>query len=169
MIYIYNCYGGTHTSVLAAAYHLNRLPRDRKPTKEEILNSYLFDKLLPQEQGRLIHHGRDEQGNEVYSVGRGNSKAVIPAISGSFQLLADKEELPEKVVLSNTSPTVPWTMTIGGFCSRQLRLTTIGRALLVLGAQQTYKNIIQLVEATTRAGNDSAPKVQVLNNKDIKP
>jgi len=169
MIYIYNCYGGTHTSALAAAYHLNRLPRDRKPSKEEILNTYMFDKLLPQEQGKLIHHGKDDQGNDIFSVGRGNSKAVIPAISNSFQLLADKEELSEKVVLSNTSPTVPLMMTIGGFCSRQLKLTTLGRALLVLGAQQTYKNIIQVVEVTTRAGATSSSKVEVLNNKEIKP
>ncbi|GAA0403256.1 DUF3189 family protein [Paenibacillus motobuensis] len=169
MIYIYNCYGGTHTSVLAAAYHLNQLPRDRKPSKEEILNTYMFDKLLPQEHGKLIHHGKDDQGNDIFSVGRGNSKAVIPAITSSFQLLADKEELSEKVILSNTSPTVPLMMTIGGFCSRQLKLTTLGRALLVLGAQQTYKNIIQLVENTNRAGNNSSSKVEVLNNKEIKP
>ena len=36
MIYIYNCYGGTHSSALAAAYHLKKLPANREPTDKEI-------------------------------------------------------------------------------------------------------------------------------------
>ncbi|MES9753852.1 DUF3189 family protein, partial [Bacillus wiedmannii] len=38
MIFIYTDFGGTHSTSLAAAYHLNKLPTDRKLTKEEILN-----------------------------------------------------------------------------------------------------------------------------------
>ena len=38
MIYIYNDYGGTHTTSLAAAYHLKEIEQsERKLTKEEIL------------------------------------------------------------------------------------------------------------------------------------
>ena len=37
MIYIYNDYGGTHTTALAAAYHLKEITQsERKLTKEEI-------------------------------------------------------------------------------------------------------------------------------------
>lgn len=169
MIYIYNCYGGTHTSALAAAYHLNRLPRDRKPLKEEILNSYLFDKLTSNDHGKLIHHGKDDQGNDVFSVGRGSSKAVIPGIYGSFQLMENRGELSETVVISNTSPTVPWLMTVGGFCSRALKLTTLGRMFLVLGAQKTYKNIINLVDASIQSGHTAPAKVLLLNNTEFKP
>lgn len=30
MMYIYNDYGGTHTTSLAAAYHLNQLPQSKE-------------------------------------------------------------------------------------------------------------------------------------------
>ncbi|HDR8232998.1 MULTISPECIES: DUF3189 family protein, partial [Bacillus cereus group] len=45
MIFIYTDFGGTHSTALAAAYHLNKLPTDRKLTKEEILNVDYFNKL----------------------------------------------------------------------------------------------------------------------------
>ena len=46
MIYIYNCYGGTHSSILAMAYHLELLDETREPTKDEILNLPNFNKLV---------------------------------------------------------------------------------------------------------------------------
>lgn len=36
MIFIYNDYGGTHTTSMAAAYHLKKLPTSRTLTKDEI-------------------------------------------------------------------------------------------------------------------------------------
>lgn len=45
MIYIYNDYGGTHTTSLAAAYHLKQITQsERKLTTEEILNVKFFNK-----------------------------------------------------------------------------------------------------------------------------
>jgi hypothetical protein len=35
MVIIYNCYGGTHSSILASAIHLKKLPIDRIPSKQE--------------------------------------------------------------------------------------------------------------------------------------
>ncbi|HDR7206958.1 TPA: DUF3189 family protein, partial [Bacillus cereus] len=57
MIYIYTDFGGTHTTSLAAAYHLNKLPTDRKLTKEEILNVDYFNKLKTEDMGKIIFHG----------------------------------------------------------------------------------------------------------------
>ena len=54
MIYIYTDFGGTHTTSLAAAYHLNKLPTDRKLTKEEILNVDYFNKLKTEDMGKII-------------------------------------------------------------------------------------------------------------------
>lgn len=54
MIYIYTDFGGTHTTSLAAAYHLNKLPTDRKLTKEEILNVDYFNKLKTEDMGKLF-------------------------------------------------------------------------------------------------------------------
>ncbi|MGO4275701.1 DUF3189 family protein, partial [Paenibacillus sp. TAF58] len=39
MIYIYNDFGGTHTTSLAAAFHLKKLDGSREPTTNEILNT----------------------------------------------------------------------------------------------------------------------------------
>lgn len=54
MIFIYTDFGGTHTTSLAAAYHLNKLPTDRKLTKEEILNVEYFNKLKTEDMGKLF-------------------------------------------------------------------------------------------------------------------
>lgn len=63
LIYIYNCYGGTHSSTLAAAYHLKKLAYDTAPSKEEILSLDLFNKLTPKDMGKLFFHGIDEDRN----------------------------------------------------------------------------------------------------------
>ena len=80
MIFIYNDYGGTHTTSLAAAYHLKKLPTNRVLTKEEILNVDYFNKLTKADFGKLIFHGIDEDGNSVYTIGRKSSKLVVPAL-----------------------------------------------------------------------------------------
>ncbi|MBE1444302.1 hypothetical protein GGC63_003764 [Paenibacillus sp. OAS669] len=90
MIYIYNDYGGTHTTSLAAAYHLNKLPVNRKLTKEEILSVDYFNKLQTSDMGKLIFHGVDENGDSVYTVGRGSSKVVVPALKNLSIIFQDK-------------------------------------------------------------------------------
>lgn len=168
MIYIYNCFGGTHTSALAAAYHLRKLPLDRVPSKTEILNTDAFNRLAPQERGKMVFHGDDGEGNKVYSVGRGNSKALIPAMRSVFRLFENNNKLEETVVFSNTSPTVPLVMTVGGFFSKALKMDFIGVPLLVMGSKQAHYDIITLVEETVRAGKINSSKVVTLNNKHIK-
>lgn len=54
LIYIYNDYGGTHTTSLAAAYHLNQLPQsERKLTTEEILDVKYFNQMTNDDFGRI--------------------------------------------------------------------------------------------------------------------
>src|SRR6185312_6835694 len=91
MIYIYNDYGGTHTTSLAAAYHLKQLPQsERKLTKDEILNVNYFNKLTKEDFGRIIFHGMDEEGNSVYTIGRKRNKYVVPAMKDLSLLLQGK-------------------------------------------------------------------------------
>lgn len=87
MIYIYTDFGGTHTTSLAAAYHLNKLPTDRKLTKEEILNVDYFNKLKTEDMGKIIFHGIDEHGHPVYTIGCGASKVVVPAMKHLGEIL----------------------------------------------------------------------------------
>ncbi|MDW7617888.1 DUF3189 family protein [Peribacillus simplex] len=166
MIYIYNDYGGTHTTALAAAYHLKKLPIDRKLTKKEILNVNYFNKLTTSDMGKFIFQGIDEDGNSVYTIGRKSSKIVVPALKNLSLLLQSKHQFHEKIIFSNTSPTVPFVMSIGGFLSRQLKIDFIGVPLLIIGAKQCCDNIFRLVENTKQIGKSSnEEKVIILENE----
>lgn len=170
MIYIYNDYGGTHTTSLAAAYHLNELAQtERKLTTEEILNVRYFNKLSKKEAGKLIFHGTDDKGNSVYTLGRRSSKFVVPALKELSLLLQSKHHFNEKIIFSNTSPTVPLLMSIGGFFAKGLKLNFIGVPLLVIGAKQCCDNIFRVVEYTKYAGTTTnEEQVIVLDNQMFK-
>ena len=43
---IYHCYGGSHSSVIAAALHLGLLAKDRIPNETELMAIPYFDKPL---------------------------------------------------------------------------------------------------------------------------
>jgi hypothetical protein len=167
MIYIYNDYGGTHTTALVAAYHLKDITQsERKLTKEEILNVNYFNKLTKKDFGKIIFHGIDENGDSVYTIGRKSSKLVVPALTNLSLLLQGKHQFHEKIIFSNTSPTVPFIMSIGGFFSRRLKIDFIGVPLLVIGAKQCCDNIFRLVENTKQIGKSSnGEKVIILENE----
>lgn len=168
MIYIYNCYGGTHSSILAIAYHLEMLDENREPTKDEILNLPNFNKLVYGNRGELFHYGSDKDGNEVYTVGRGRSKVLIPGLFNLASMLHKQNLLNEKIIFSNTSPTVPLPMTFGGLFSRWLKIDSIGVPLLVKGAKQSYKNVIELVNHTKKVAKEENTEVIILDNKEFK-
>jgi hypothetical protein len=167
MIFIYNDYGGTHTTSLAAAYHLKKLPQsERKLTKEEILSVKYFNKLTQDDFGKIILHGIDDEGNSVYTIGRKRNKYVVPALKELCLLLQEKHHFNEKIVLSNTSPTVPLAMSFGGFFSRGLKIDAIGVPLLVKGAKQCCDNVFRLVENTKEMGRKNFNEnVIVLENE----
>ncbi|MDM5314980.1 DUF3189 family protein [Fictibacillus sp. b24] len=166
MIYIYNDYGGTHTTSLAAAFHLNKLPRNVEPSKEQILNVPYFNKLNTSDMGTIIFHGNDEDGHSVYTVGRGRSKIFVPGLKNLFELLENRSTTGERIIFSNTSPTVPLAMTFGGLFSRRLGIDFIGVPLLVKGAKQASAQIAHLVEQTKRIAKESNQQVVILENKE---
>ncbi|MBO1514394.1 DUF3189 family protein [Metabacillus bambusae] len=169
MIYIYNDYGGTHTTSLAAAYHLKLLkPPSRMLTKEEILAVPFFNKLTKKDAGKIIFHGIDDEGHSVYTIGRRSSKLVVPALKNICLLLQNRYQLEEKIIFSNTSPTVPLAMTIGGFFSRGLGIDFIGVPLLVKGAQQCCEHVYQLVENTKQIAKETTvEKIITLENENF--
>ncbi|MDR7071697.1 DUF3189 family protein [Fictibacillus barbaricus] len=164
MIFIYNDYGGTHTTSLAAAFHLKKLPHNQPLTKEQILNVDYFNKLKTSDMGKIIFHGVDEDGHSVYTVGRGNSKIFVPGLKNLFELLQKDSHSAERIVFSNTSPTVPIAMTFGGLFSRRLGIDFIGVPLLVRGAKQASAHIEYLVEHTKERARLSDEPVLVLEN-----
>lgn len=165
MIFIYNCYGGTHSSSLASAVHLKKLPSDRVPTKAEILGADYFNKLTSRDMGKIIYRGTDEEGNKVYSIGRGTSRVLIPCLAYFVELIRKDYGFKEKVIFSNMSPTVPPAMTVGGFLSRCLGIHFIGVPLLVIGARQSYRQVVELVNKTKEAARKSNEQVIVLMNE----
>jgi hypothetical protein len=167
MIYIYHDFGGTHTTSLAAAYHLKILQNPVKiPDKHDILAVPYFNKLTKQDAGKFIFHGKDEEGNPVYTLGKRSSKVVLPAVYNFAELMMNHYQINEKIILSNTSPLVPFAMTVGGFFSRELKVDVIGVPLLIKGAQKCWPHVCQLVEETKKiAKRSEEPIVKIENHK----
>ncbi|MDM5326882.1 DUF3189 family protein [Neobacillus sp. CF12] len=170
MLYIYNDFAGTHSTALAAAYHLKQLPQsERKLTKEEILHVPYFNQLTKKDFGKLLFHGIDEEGNSVYTIGRKRNKYVVPAMQDLALVFQKKFHVNEKLVFSNTSPTVPLAMSLGGLFSRKLNIDVIGVPLLVVGAKQCCDNIYRLVENTKHvAATSPNENVIILENEKYK-
>ncbi len=144
---IYHCFGGTHSSVLAAAVHTGRLSPDRVPSPDDLLSLPLYDKQDGQDYGRLEPYGQDESGNEVFVLGR-RSYAQAPEIV--FRGLASAFNLEEPFKLVDTAITLNWKMKLGGYLSRGLKLQGIGRLIVTWGSRRAYPRVVALVESTKK-------------------
>ena len=163
MIIIYNCYGGTHSSILCSAVHLGILSKFRFPSNKEILSLKYFNNLKYKDMGRLIFHGKDNEGNSVYTIGRGTSKALIPAMQNLLLAIYNEQSINESFIFINSSPTVPLSMTFGGFFSRGLGIDFIGVPLLLLGTKKAWSDILELVEKTKDLCREHPHKSFIIN------
>jgi hypothetical protein len=140
---IYHCYGGNHSSVTAAAVHLEKLPHNRLPAVNELMSLELFDSQDRHDIGRIINMGTDGWGNEIFVVGRLSRPTILynmlHGLGEQFQLPADSYMLVDVGILINN------IMRIGGLLSRGFGLTVIGRPLVARGTLGAYKEICQLV------------------------
>jgi len=144
MIVIYHCFGGSHSSVTMAAIHLGLLPRNRLPTAAELLALPYFDGRSRGEEGELKFMGTDVYGNRVYAVGKKNLGSRFEALL--YDLAATLGIKRQDILLLNTSPLVNLLMRIGGFTSRRMGLTFLGRPLVVLGTRRAFASLLKLVE-----------------------
>lgn len=143
MIVIYHDVGGAHSSCTAANIHVNNLPMDKIPSREDLLNLPTFDKIEKKDQGHLLYIGQDEFGIKVYTLSRQyKPQLVIPAITDLYDIMNGNIE---GLFLANTSPTVNNLMKIGGFTSRRLHWVGFGRPIVTRGTLKTYENIVALV------------------------
>ena len=143
---IYHCYGGAHSSVTAAAVHAGLLPREKIPSRLDLVSLPCFDAQKAWDHGLLQYMGKGKDGSLIYSVGfEAASGPVIKAVKNLFSLgKADAG----KVIYVETRPTINNLMIIGGITSRLLGLTFIGRPLVTWGTQLAFKQIVSLVEET---------------------
>ncbi|WP_236693963.1 DUF3189 family protein [Sporosarcina globispora] len=166
VIYIYHDFGGTHTTSLAAAYHL-KIIQHRKLKKEEIVELPYFNKLTKKDAGKFIFHGADEEGNLVYTLGRRSSKLAMETLRNFCHLLNSHKGMNDKIVFSNTSPAVPLALTIGGFISKGLGLDRLGTSLVIIGAQKCSGNILELVNETKKIAAGSNADIIKIDNKEF--
>jgi len=141
---IYHCYGGTHSSVLAAALHLNLLPAGKKPDRKMLKCLPFFDKQLKKDLGRIFFLGRDEQRHNIFIVGRFDCPEIIEK---GLCDLAKIFSIPGKDFITvNVMPYVSNSMKIGGFLSRALGIVGLGRFIVTWGCIRAYKEIAVIVQ-----------------------
>lgn len=138
---VYYDYGGSHTSVVAANIHVGRLPRERKPKAHELLELPWFDKTTEKDFGHLHLVGTDESGHMVYVLGTKNSH-----YGGVLEGLSRLLNLEGEFLYAGTMPYVTFITRIGGFVSRSLSWTRLGRPLVILGIREAYSGLRQLVD-----------------------
>jgi len=145
---IYHCYGGSHSSVVAAAIHLGLLDRERAPGIDELMSLDLFDKTTPEQHGVFHHFGTDERGNEVYSVGLRNQGANITRTLRGFCDLYGVAQ--GDVLFVNTLDCVNWRMRLGGWLSRAAGRVALGRPIVLAGLRQAYAALCAKVRNVKR-------------------
>lgn len=168
MFIIYHDVGGAHSTQTAAWVHLNRLPKDRPPTPEEIQAIPMFDRAEKSDQGRIIEAGIDEWGNRICTLGRQyTDKITIPALQDLCNLLGKNGEM----LLVNMKDTINLLMKIGGFSSRRLHLVSFGRPIVTKGTIQAYPNILRLVDSVKMKikPSENQPANQKINNEAFIP
>lgn len=154
---VYCCFGGTHSSPVAAAIHLGLLPRDRVPTWTELMAVPFFDRMTKEERGRLLPFGTDGRGRHVFVLGRGPDPRSVESAVRSGWVAAGGPRDGLRFV--DTLGCVNGWMRVGGFLSRAVGLVKLGRPLVLFGTQRAYRALCRLVEETegTDGGHGARP------------
>lgn len=143
---VYSCYGGAHSSVVAASIHIGLLPADQIPSPQQLNELKYYDKVTASERGKVIFIGIDKWGNRIFICGRGREKLGIEQAVKSGIILAGGNT--EKLVFVDTLPAVNLWMRIGGFISRRLKWVKIGRPLVIWGTQKAFPHLLKIVDKT---------------------
>lgn len=139
----YYCYGRAHSSVIAGYIHLNRLPRERIPSVKEIIAVPEFDQSDSSDFGIPYYLGKDECDNEVFIIGFGGEAPLgLQTIYFLLEQLGD----PLEWKFYNSLNAIGWLTKIGGFISKQLKWSRLGRYLAALGIQKSYLRLVELVK-----------------------
>jgi hypothetical protein len=63
---------------------------------------------------------------------------------GVAEILGSQDQL----ILVNCVDRINWSMKIGGFTSRRMRLVLLGRPMVTWGTQRAFNQLVNLVEIT---------------------
>jgi len=149
----YVCYGGTHSSVVAAMLHLGLVSvQDIQVHGPEVL-SWLpyFDRRTTGEIGLPVLLGHDVYGSEVYALGTG-------WLGRRLELcLCDLVEVAcpgARACFCSVRGVLDFRARIGGFLSRRVHLVQPGRKLV----SRSLANMAQLLYQASRACLDLSSK-----------
>ena len=145
---VYHCYGGAHASPTAAAIHLGILPADRRPTFAELLQVPRFDSIRGWEHGKLFLAGVDHAGNEVYTMGRRNSAALVVKLIKEFTRLCGGN--PDEYYFVNCVQLLNPFMVTGGYSSRALGWVGFGRPIVTFGTILSFPILVKIVQRTIK-------------------
>ncbi|MGE5550952.1 MAG: DUF3189 family protein [Bacteroidota bacterium] len=149
----YQCYGRSHTSIVAAHIHLGNLPESGTPTVRQITALPQFDAAKRHDFGRPLLMGRDGAGHEVYALGLALAvQAGLGAIYSIFRLNGEAEE----PLVVNALKGLGVLARIGGGLSREFGLVSIGRPLVAYGIKQIFPRLVATVDAVKRFLEESA-------------
>ncbi|HWP96619.1 MAG TPA: DUF3189 family protein [Syntrophomonadaceae bacterium] len=152
---LYHCFGGSHSSVLAASLHLGLISKERLPTMQEMMALPYFDKTSQKDFGSIRFMGVDEGGNEVYVLGK---KSLGDRYNRIFKGVAALLGKPDEIVPVDCMSRVNISMKLGGFASRRVGWVRLGRPVLGQGTRKAFLNLVNLVEIT---------RVQVMNKLQV--
>lgn len=112
-----------------------------------------FDRAQSKDFGVLEHMGRDEDGHDVYVLGRGpHPRPVERALASGYEAAGGNAD---DLMIVCTLPCVNAAMRVGGFVSRRLGWVAAGRPVALWGTRRAYFAIVRLVletKAALRAG-----------------
>ncbi len=141
---IYHCYGGTHTSIVAAHIHLKKLNSNQVPSVSEMYELAYFDNLSYKDFGKLHFIGFDEKFNEIYSCGFKHSAYI--AKNAIKDILKIYNLNYKDLYFVSTLKLINLNIRLGGFLSRKLGLVRLGRPLAIKGVRSDYFKISAFVE-----------------------
>lgn len=139
---IYHCYGGTHSSVLAACLHLGILRNVWRPFALPG-----FDRRDGKDLGILFYYGRDHAGNRVYVLGRDGYPAAPLFV---YRTLGTALGADTRCLFVDTTPCLNFYLRLGGFLSCRFGLKRLGRPLLAFGTRLAGPKLAALVAATRK-------------------
>jgi hypothetical protein len=142
---IYHCFGGSHSSVTAAAIHLGLLEKHRPPTNDELMSLPYYDKTTNNDFGSIRFMGVDEYGNQVYVLGKKSLGGRFTNILNGVAQILGKDN---QVIVVNTMDRVNISMKLGGFTSRRIGLPSLGRPVVTKGTRDAFFDLVNLVEIT---------------------
>lgn len=146
MMVFYQCYGRSHSSVVAAHIHLGNLSYQAVPSVSQIMALPLFDQAEKADFGRPLKIGRDPEGHEIFVLGLGTAtREGMGVICSIF-----RESGVEEPLVVGTLMGLGILARLGGFLSRQAGLVAVGRPLAAYGVRGNYPRLVSTVTSVKR-------------------